>query len=265
MKTLTCVYFYMYTHAHVCTPSDTHTSMHEVYSSTQPPTDTLTHACLTLTCIRFVYIAAVLPETHKHTDSLLRSGLKVCSFLHFLLLTYTFEISLACTHFLLQAYPLLHAHCHTPTYRPNHFLSSFLFLISFFFISTHTVILAFLFSLSLSPTQFVSCFPTGWAIATFLAHALTGQAIPCLMPVARTHSVPPAPTSAQEQLQGQGNSLWSMRPSGGTGAAKEGLSPWSPDLPHSEPGGTGNVPEPGHLQLCISQNLGWGGLTSAHF
>lgn len=153
----TRVYSCMHTHAHMCMPSDIHTSTHGVYMGTRPPTDTLTHVYLTLTCNRFAYIAAVLSETYEHTDSLLRPGLKACSFLHFLLLTYTFEISLACTHFLLQAYPLSHAHCHTPTHRPNHFLSSFLFPISFFFIPTHTVILAFLFSLSLSLTHTV-CF-----------------------------------------------------------------------------------------------------------
>lgn len=267
MKTLMCILLHAHTCTHVHALRHPHIHAWGIYqhiASYRHPDPCVPHFD-----IRFVYIAAVLPETYKHTDSLLRSGLKACSFLHFLLLTYTFEISFACTHFLLQTYSLLHAHCHTPTYRPNHFLSSFLFPISFFFIPTHTVILAFLFSLSLTHTVcFLLSHKLGYS--HFPSTRTHRQAIPCLMPIARTPSAPPAPTWGSLSTRAatrSGEFSVAMRPSGGIGAAREGLSPWSPDLPHPELAhwGTGNVSKPGHLQLCISQNLGWSGLTSAHF
>lgn len=161
-------------------------------------------------------------------------------FLHFLLLAHLhFKISLTCTHSLLQAYPLLHTHWHTPTYGPNHFLSSFLFPISCSFIPTHTVILAFLsLSPSLSHTQFLSCFPTGWAVATFLAHTLGGQAIPCLMPIPGTLFVPPispcgSPSTRAATRPGESSATHGARERDGSG--QKGLSLLSPDLLHSEP------------------------------
>lgn len=156
-----------------------------------------------------------------------------------------------------SAHPLSHAHIQTEPLSVLPFLHLFHF-------HTHPRSNPSLPpSLSLSPTQFVSWFLTGWAVA----HALTELAISCLMPYPPTPSVPAPPTMppgaalAQEQPLGQRNSLWPR--SQAEGQEKLGracpvcqltpctLSPSAKDRGHLKPG---------HLRLCISQNLRWVGL-----
>lgn len=230
----------------------------------------LTQACLPFTCgYMCTQNTQICTQNYSPTWKypsthipFLTYRLKACSSLHFLLLTYLhFKISPECTHSLLQAYPLLHTHCHTPTYRLNHFLSSFLFPIPVSFIPTHTVILAspLSLSLSLSPTQFVSWFPTGWAIATFLAHVLIRQEVAYPVPIPRTPSMFPTSTwDSPSAKAATGPEEFSADPEAHRrdGSGQGGFAPLSPDLLHVVPTGErGCPPNPGHLQLWVSQDL----------
>lgn len=160
MQILTGIYSHLHTCAYTYLLSDTNTPVHRVGIGTYPPTDPcLTHAGLTFTCGHIHQICIHSSPISKHTSThipSLRYRLKACSSLHFLLLTHLHcAISLAGTHVFSIGISTLHTHCHTPTYRPNHFLS-FLFSIFFTFIPTHAVILA---SLPLSLCLPHSLFP----------------------------------------------------------------------------------------------------------
>lgn len=187
------VYTHFCTHMHTCMPSGTLTPMHGVYIHKHPPTNP-PDPYMPFTCIRFAYIAIVPPETYKHTDSLPYIQVKSWSFLHFLLLTHLhFEISLTYAHIFFYR----HIHSCTPTvthlrterttFCPPSFSHLFLF-------HTHPHSNPSLSLLSLSPTQFVSWFPTGWAVAAFFAHTLTGQATHPASCQSPGPSVPPTPT-----------------------------------------------------------------------
>ena len=268
MQILMGIYSHLHTCAYTYTLSDTNIPMHRVGIGIYPPTDPcLTHAGLTFTCGHIHQICIHRSPIRKHTNThipSLRHRLKACSSLHFPLLTHLHcAISLAGTHVFFckhihSAHPLSHTHIQTEPLSVLPFLHLFHF-------HTHPHSNPSL-PPSLPPSvSHTICFLVSHRLGCSACTHRAGNILPDANPP--TPSVPAPPTTppgaalAQEQLLGQRNSLQPRNQA--EGQEKPGracpicqltpctLSPSAEDRGHLKPG---------HLRLCISQNLRWVGL-----